>query len=59
MNALTIDAAAIAPAASIRLADDQTAAVRVGFSRDEVLQALGKPHSRVSRVTQARTVTPN
>ena len=41
-------AAAITPAASFRLADDHTAVIRVGFSRDEVLQALGKPHSRVS-----------
>ena len=33
---------------ALKLADDKTAAVQVGFSRDEVLQALGKPHSRVS-----------
>ena len=34
--------------APIKLADEKTAAVKAGFSRDEVLQALGKPHSRVS-----------
>ena len=36
------------PPSPIKLADEKTAAVTVGFSRDEVLQALGKPHSRVS-----------
>lgn len=38
------------PAALVpdKLADDKAATVQVGFGRDEVLQALGKPHSRVS-----------
>ena len=38
----------VSAVAPTKLADDQAATVKVGSLRDEVLQALGKPHSRVS-----------
>ena len=46
---MVVSAVSAVPAPlALKLADDKTATVKVGFSRDEVLQALGKPHSRVS-----------
>ena len=38
----------VSAVAPTKLDDDRAALIKVGFLRDEVLQALGKPHSRVS-----------